>query len=423
MTSSPLFNILLFFFLLGIDLYIWQSFRTVLRNKPKTLNITKFIYWGIALFTIAGIMYYNHYSDNLEKRHALSFLAVWGFIHYATKFSVLPISVLDDLRRISRHLIRLFYTPRFEKIEEKEEKIESRRIPRSEFLAKTGLFAGTLPLAGMTYAISSGAHDYRIRRVAVKLPALPAAFDGLKIAQISDIHSGSFFNKTAVRGGVDMLLTEKPDVAFFTGDLVNVAAWEMKDYFDIFKNVKAPLGTFSILGNHDYGTYTTWPSEKAKQENFQNLIKAHELLGWDLLRNENRSLRLGNEQIAIVGVENWSAFSRFPKHGRLDLAVQGTEEAPVKLLLSHDPSHWEAEVVRDYPDIDLMFSGHTHGMQFGIEIGKLKWSPVQYIYKQWAGLYEQEHQKLYVNRGYGYLGFPGRIGILPEITIMELKKG
>ena len=423
MTSSPLFNILLIVFLLGIDLYIWQSFRTVLRKKPKTLNITKFIYWGIALFTIAGILYYNHYSDNLEKRHTLSFLAVWGFIHYATKFSVLPISVLDDLRRISRHLIRLFYTPRFEKIEEKEEKIESRRIPRSEFLAKTGLFAGTLPLAGMTYAISSGAHDYRIRRVAVKLPALPAAFDGLKIAQISDIHSGSFFNKTAVRGGVDMLLTEKPDVAFFTGDLVNVAAWEMKDYFDIFKHVKAPLGTFSTLGNHDYGTYTTWPSEKAKNDNFRSLLKAHELLGWDLLRNENRALRLGNEQIAIVGVENWSAFSRFPKHGRLDLAVQGTEEAPVKLLLSHDPSHWEAEVVRDYPDIDLMFSGHTHGMQFGIEIGKLKWSPVQYIYKQWAGLYEQEHQKLYVNRGYGYLGFPGRIGILPEITIIELKKG
>lgn len=423
MKSSPLFNILIIAFLLGIDLYIWQSFRAVFRKKPRTLRIISFFYWGISLFTIAGILFYNYYSDNLEKRHKLSFLFIWGFIHYATKFSTLPISLLDDLRRVARYFIRLFYTPRFEKKEEEEEIKQRHKIPRSEFLAKTGLLAGTLPLAGMTYAISSGAHDYRVRRLSVKLPALPSAFDGLKIVQISDIHSGSFFNKTAVRGGIDMLLAEKPDLVFFTGDLVNVAAWEMKDYFDIFKQVRAPLGTFSILGNHDYGTYTTWPSEKAKQENFQNLLKAHQLLGWDLLRNENRLLRFGNEQIAVVGVENWSTFSRFPKHGRLDLAVKGTEEAPIKLLLSHDPSHWEGEVLHHYPDIDIMFSGHTHGMQFGIEIGKLKWSPIQYIYKQWAGLYEQDHQKLYVNRGYGYLGFPGRIGILPEITVMELKKG
>jgi hypothetical protein len=273
----------------------------------------------------------------------------------------------------------------------------------------------------MGYGILSGAHDYRIRRQTVFLPKLPASFDGMRVAQLSDIHSGSFFNKTAVRGGVEMLLAEKPDIIFFTGDLVNDRAEEVKEYQDIFSEVKAPLGVYSTLGNHDYGDYFDWPSAEAKRRNLQDLIKVHKQMGWDILMNENRLLKQGSDQLAVLGIENWGTRG-FAKYGRLDLAHQGTEEAAVKLLLSHDPSHWDAQVRPYYPDIDLMFAGHTHGMQFGIEVGNFQWSPVQYFYKQWAGLYQEDDQYLYVNRGYGYLVFPGRIGMPPEITILELKK-
>jgi len=285
------------------------------------------------------------------------------------------------------------------------------------------VIAAALPISGMIYGILSGAHDYRIRRKIIYLPNLPSSFDGLKLCQLSDIHSGSFFNRRAVQGGVDMLMQEKPDLVFFTGDLVNNRADEVKSYIDIFGKIHAPLGVYSTLGNHDYGDYVRWESKEAKQQNLEDLKAAHKEMGWRLLMNENQLLEQGGEKIAVIGIENWSAKGRFPKHGRLDQAWKGTEEAKVKLLLSHDPSHWDAQVRPEYPDIDMTFAGHTHGAQFGIEIPWLKWSPVQYMYEQWAGLYQKEHQYLYVNRGFGYLGFPGRIGILPEITIIEFKKG
>jgi predicted MPP superfamily phosphohydrolase len=294
-------------------------------------------------------------------------------------------------------------------------------ISRSDFLVKSSIVVSAVPALTMGYGIISGAHDYRIRSKTVYLKNLPASFDGIRLAQISDIHSGSFFNKTAVKGGIDMLLAEKPDLVFFTGDLVNDRADEVKDYQDVFSKVKAPLGVYSTLGNHDYGDYANWQSADAKRKNLQNLIQVHKQMGWDLLMNDNRFLQQGSDRIAIMGIENWGT-GGFAKYGRLDQAYKGTQDAPVKLLLSHDPSHWDAQVRQEYKDIDIMFAGHTHGMQFGIEIGDFKWSPVQYRYKQWAGLYQQAEQYLYVNRGYGYLVFPGRIGILPEITIMELKK-
>lgn len=293
-------------------------------------------------------------------------------------------------------------------------------ITRSEFLVKTSLIATAVPAFTMGFGIISGAHDYRIRKVALRLPRLPASFDGIRLAQISDIHSGSFYNKTAVKGGVEMLLAEKPDVVFFTGDLVNDTATEVHEYIDVFGKVTAPLGVYSTLGNHDYGDYRSWPSPEAKRKNLESLKQAHQAMGWNLLTNQHRLLQQGSDQIAILGVENWG--TRFVKYGDLSKATQGTEEAPVKILLSHDPSHWEAQVLPRYPDIDLMLSGHTHGMQFGIEVGDFKWSPSQYVYKQWAGLYQQGAQYLYVNRGYGYLVFPGRVGILPEITLIELQK-
>jgi predicted MPP superfamily phosphohydrolase len=273
----------------------------------------------------------------------------------------------------------------------------------------------------MTYGIISGAHDYRVRRQVVKLPNLPKAFDGIRIAQLSDIHSGSFFNKRAVRGGVEMVLAEKPDLIFFTGDLVNNEAAEVKDYIDVFNKLRAPLGVYSVTGNHDYGDYHRWPSVAAKRKNFSDLIEAHRLLGFNLLMNQNDTIELAGDKLAILGIENWGGRG-FAKYGKLDIAHKGSSEAAVKVLLSHDPSHWDAQVRPQYPDIDLMLAGHTHGFQFGVELGNFKWSPSQYAYKQWAGLYQEGSQHLYVNRGFGYIGYPGRIGMPPEITILELKQ-
>lgn len=298
--------------------------------------------------------------------------------------------------------------------------VAGQAIPRSEFLAKTALIAASVPFGTMAYGILSGAHDYRIRKVTVKLPNLPRSFDGLTIGHISDIHSGSFFNRTAVRGGVDMLMKHKPDLIFFTGDLVNNESKEVKDYISVFDKFKAPLGVYSVTGNHDYGDYHRFDSVAAKRKNFDDLIEAHRVMGFNLLMNRNHIIEQGGEKLAIIGNENWGA-GRFSKYGKLDRAHQGTDEAAVKLLLSHDPSHWDAQVRPQYKDIDIQFAGHTHGFQFGVEIGNFKWSPSQYAYKQWAGLYQEGSQYLYVNRGFGYLGYPGRIGMPPELTIMELK--
>lgn len=219
------------------------------------------------------------------------------------------------------------------------------------------------------------------------------------------------------------ILRKTPDFIFFTGDLVNNVASEMKDYQNIFSKIKAPLGVFSVLGNHDYGDYHFGREPSAaKARNLANVKATHKNMGWDLLLNENRRLKIGGDEIAIIGIENWGE-GRFAKYGRMDVAVKGTEDAPVKLLMSHDPSHWRAQVIPEYNQIDAMFSGHTHGMQFGIITKGFQWSPVQYIYKEWAGLYQEQQQKLYVNVGYGFLGYPGRVGILPEITIFELRSG
>ncbi len=265
-----------------------------------------------------------------------------------------------------------------------------------------------------------GAHDYRIRKETLRLPQLPKEFDGIRITQISDIHSGSFFNKTAVMRGLEMIQGTKADVIVFTGDLVNNRAREIGDYFEIFNKVRAPLGVYSSLGNHDYGY--RFNSEKDREKNFKEMIELHERLGWDLLRNENRLLKVDNEILSIVGVENWSANPRFPRLGDVKKALEGSQESPVHILLSHDPSHWDAQVRKEFKEIDLMLAGHTHGMQMGVEVGDIRWSPSQYGYKQWAGLYEENRQYLYVNRGFGYIGLPARIGMPPEITVIELKQ-
>jgi predicted MPP superfamily phosphohydrolase len=301
------------------------------------------------------------------------------------------------------------------------ETIPGECISRNKFLVRATLAAGSIPLMIKGFNIANQAYDYRVKKVTIKLPNLPKAFHGLRIGQISDIHSGSYGEKSRVGGGVDLLIQERPDMIFFTGDLVNQQTDEIHDYFGTFKKVQAPLGVFSILGNHDYGDYNIWPSPQAKIRDFEKMLAAHRELGWDLLRNENRILTENGESLAILGVENWGV-KRFSKYGKIEDAYKGTEEASARLLLSHDPSHWEAKVL-NYPDIDVTFSGHTHGFQFGIEAGNFRWSPSQYLYNQWAGLYQEGSQQIYVNRGYGFIGLPGRFGIPPEITIFELVKG
>ena len=399
-----------------IDLYVFQAFRVMARGKPLSRKkATYLVYWGLTAIVFLAFLSYNLLPPSTFPQKFRYFMIVGATIIYFAKLFSVVILFLDDLIRLIRSLFKVFSK---KKVIDNE---ESSKISRSQFLARSAVIAGAIPLVAMTFGIVSGAHDYRIRRQKLRFANLPSPFDGLKIIQISDIHSGSFYNKTAVKGGIDLILNEKPDVIFFTGDLVNDETREVNDYIDVFNKIKAPLGVYSTTGNHDYGNYRTWPSEDAKDQNFLDLIEAHKLLGWDLLMNEHRFLEVNGERIAIIGIENWG-IGRFPKFGKMDEAYPGTEDTPIKILLSHDPSHWDAEVRSEYPDIDLMLAGHTHGFQFGIETRGFKWSPSQWIYKQWAGLYQEKEQYLYVNRGYGYIGYPGRIGILPEITVIELEK-
>jgi predicted MPP superfamily phosphohydrolase len=408
----PVFGLILF----GIDLYVFQAIRVVGQDMPEFWKRFLFTgYWIITIIVLMGYFTYHFVNPDAFPKIFRTFLMVGIFINYFAKTFTVVFLVIDDLFRAGQWIVSLFNSKVTSQGSE-----ATNGISRSEFLVKTALIAGIVPLAGMTYGIISGAHDYRIRKKMITIKNLPRALDGIKIGQISDIHSGSFFNKTAVRGGVEMFLREKPDIIFFTGDLVNSQSDEVKNYIDVFDKLQAPLGVYSTTGNHDYGDYRSWPSAHAKEENFKDLIKAHQVLGWDLLLNDNRLLKIDGEQLAIIGVENWGA-GRFSKYGDLDKAYAGSGEAPVKLLLSHDPSHWDSQVREKYSDIDVMFAGHTHGFQFGVEWGDFRWSPSQYVYKQWAGLYQEGNQYLYVNRGYGYLGYPGRIGIPPEITLVELQ--
>lgn len=416
--NRTFFFIFLTFVLVAIDWYVWQGLRVVIRNlNPLTQRWIGGAYWGLTALTLFAYVGMQLLPPDYFKSTTRTFIIAFIAIPYLSKFLAVIILLIDDIRRFLQWVISYFIPSAAHVSPETGEPA----IPRSQFLATTAVVAGAGLMGTFAFGILSGAHDYRIRRVRVPLKNLPRAFHGIKIAQLSDIHSGSFFNKTAVKGGIEMLMNEKPDIAFFTGDLVNDRAIEVKDYINIFDKVKAPLGVHSVLGNHDYGDYFQWPGTREKAANLQNLKKAHQLLGWNLMLDENRAIRVDGEEIGLIGIQNWGA-GNFAKYGNLEKAYQNTDNFPVKILLSHDPSHWEAQVLPKYRDIDLALAGHTHGMQFGVEIGKLKWSPVQYRYKQWAGLYEQNDQFLYVNRGFGYLGYPGRVGILPEITIMELVK-
>lgn len=403
-------------FFLVIDVYLFQAVLAVSQHFSGVWKkIARIGFWLPTILSIGALLWWMMADPYRLSTGTRNWILTGLFATYFSKIFGILFLFADDLQRGVRWVASLFQggssgTP-----------LPGQGIPRSEFLTKAALVATSVPFGTMVYGIVSGAHDYRVRRVKIELPNLPTSFDGITIGQISDIHSGSFFNKTAVKGGVEMLLKEKPDVVFFTGDLVNNQASEMKEYIDIFGKIKAPLGVYSVTGNHDYGDYRHWPSQALKRRNFQDLMEAHRLMGYDLLMNTHRVIRQGADQLAVLGNENWGGRG-FSQYGKLNEAARGTEEAAVKLLLSHDPSHWDAQVRPGFSDIDVMFAGHTHGFQFGVEIGGIKWSPSQYAYKQWAGLYQEGKQYLYVNRGFGYLGYPGRIGMPPELTLVELKR-
>lgn len=413
-------NIMVLFISIGvfclIDWYVFTGIKALTESlQPTSRKVIQYIYWGFTIWTIFNlfIMFSGSYASWPNWLRSISIGLI--MVLFLTKLIFVLFLLLDDVQRLVQ-IVYAWFQPEVQS----GPAAGKASISRSGFLLKVGLAVSAIPFAGMTYGILVGAHDYTVRKKRLILKNLPSAWNGLKIVQLSDIHSGSFYNKTAVQRGIDMIMKQKPDIIFFTGDLVNNVASEMDDYIDLFSTLKAPLGIYSTLGNHDYGDYVAWDSLEAKRENLNKLIGVHKKMGWDILMNEHRILKKDGKELAILGIENWGAKGHFPKYGKMHLAYPGTEHVPVKLLLSHDPSHWDAEIRQKYKDIDVMFAGHTHGMQFGIEKGGLKWSPVQWMYDQWAGLYEKNGQFLYVNRGFGFIGFPGRVGMAPEITVMEL---
>ena len=402
--------------MLALDYYFFIALKTVSQNvNPKTKVLIAAIYWSISLLAVVGfLLFVLTEQETLGKKFRTYLFAIIIGLFFA-KIMAMVFFLTDDIRRGVQYLAgKIFSNKKIEVPAGGDE------ISRSVFLSWLGIAAGGTLFSSLLYGFTNK-YNYQIKRLKLAYENLPAAFKGLKIVHISDIHSGSLLDKNAVGAGVEKILNEKPDLILFTGDLVNDKATEMNLLKDVFAKLKAPMGVYSTLGNHDYGDYVQWPIDGvSKIQNLANLKQVHADIGWKLLMNEHVVLERESEQIALIGIENWSAKARFPKHGKMNEAHAGTEKYPFKILMSHDPSHWEAEVTRLYKDVDLMISGHTHGMQFGVEIPGFKWSPVQYMYRQWSGLYEGDKQKLYVNRGFGFIGYPGRVGILPEITVIEL---
>lgn len=400
-----------------LDFYVFQAIKVVLPTSSPRLRMAIIIsYWAIAVISLALIILlpYTKFETWPKVFRTYLFAAVIGL--FFSKIIASLFFVIDDVRRGG-----LWITNKVSSKNVTTAVAKSEGITRSAFLSWAGLIMGGGLFSTLMYGFGNK-YRYHVNRLKLNFNNLPLAFKGLKIVHISDIHSGSFTDKHAVQRGVDKILKEKPDLILFTGDLVNDRASEMTEYMEIFSQLKAPMGVYSVLGNHDYGDYVAWESREAKIANLERLKEVHKELGWRLLMNEHVVLEKESDQIALLGIENWSGKGNFGRYGKMNEAHPGTEALPFKILMSHDPSHWDAEVRKLYPDIDLMLSGHTHGMQFGLEIPGFKWSPVQYFYKQWAGLYESDQQKLYVNRGYGFIGYPGRVGILPEISVIELGK-
>ena len=413
--TRTIFFIIVLLLILGIEVYTYYGLNTAFPQSRKRIIALIIDAMSIVLI-IAGIvsMRVVFVGGNANMGYWSNLLIGIMFTLVITKIVFVSSLFLGDSFRFVKFCIQkisIWFSKNSVPIE-----IEGRR----KFIAQIGLGIAAIPFTGFLYGILKGKYDFKIHRQSLTFTDLPSEFHGLKIVQISDFHAGSFDNIEAVARGVKMMQDQNPDLILFTGDLVNNLAEEIEPYKHLLKDLYAPMGKYAVLGNHDYGEYVNWKSQEEKLENTES-IKLHLAdMGFSVLNNQRISLRRNEEEIQIVGVENWGK-PPFPAYGDLDKALKGINSNDFTILMSHDPDHWDEKTLPHSKNINLTVSGHTHGMQMGIEIPGIKWSPVKYRYNKWAGLYEENGQYLYVNRGFGYLGFPGRIGIWPEITVFELK--
>jgi len=393
-----------------IDIYAFQAVRTAFKSRGINL-----VYILVSVFVLVNFIYQLKTADRSVGISTKINLAIGLFLTlYIPKIMILVIMFGEDIIRLPQACYKYFT---------EGNAAEGNYLPsRRAFVSQIALGLAAIPFASFLYGMIKGKYNFKVLKHTLHFDDLPEAFDGYRITQISDIHSGSFDNKEKVEYAVDLVNQQASNVILFTGDLVNNTAKEMMPWMDTFKRLKSEDGIYSIFGNHDYGDYVQWNSEEEKKQNLEDLKNVQKDLGFDLLLNESRFIEKDNQRIAIIGVENWGR--GFKQKGDLEKAAQKIDKADFKILMSHDPSHWQERVIDDEYHYHLTLSGHTHGMQFGIEIpGIVKWSPVKWRYKYWAGIYKEKGQYINVNRGLGYLAFPGRVGIWPEITVIELKKG
>lgn len=392
-------------------IFQWYSFQAI-----KTLTSAKWVgmfYLLIVTFVIGNLLLHTLYFERTPQTEPRLMYAIGFFISLFIFQAVLTLVLLaEDVIRIPQAIYHFFT-----RIPGEVQFMPARRV----LISKIALGLAALPFTSLLYGMYRGKFNYKVLAYELEYEDLPEAFDGFTITQISDIHSGSFDNPEKVAYGIDLINQQQSDLVLFTGDLVNNKAAEIKPWIPYFSKISAPHGIYSVLGNHDYGDYTRWETEELKSKNLESLFQSQKEMGWKLLLNEADFIEKKGARLAIVGVENWG--NGFKQAGDLDRALAKVEEKDFKILLSHDPSHWEAKVLPHPYKVHLTLSGHTHGMQFGIEIpGWIKWSPVKWRYKQWAGIYEASNQKLNVNRGFGYLAYPGRVGMWPEISVITLKR-
>ena len=400
--------ILFFVFVALIEIYAFQTVKTVFK-----IRWVQYVYIGISLLILLYLVYqFTQFDRSIGQNKTTLFTMGLLLITYLPKIVITVVMLGEDIFRLIGGCIRAFLGNN-----------EQSFLPdRRKFVSQIAMGLAAIPFLSLLYGMTKGKYNFKVIKQTILFPDLPDAFDGMTITQISDIHSGSFDNPEEIEHAIDLINQQNSDIVLFTGDIVNTHAEEMHPWIDTFKRIKStPLGKYSVLGNHDYGEYVNWPSQSEKQKNFEDIKDLHRQIGFKLMLNENVRLEKDGQHIALIGLENWG--HNFKKAGDLVKASEGIAQKDFKILMSHDPSHWEYEVKNNPHHYHLTLSGHTHGLQFGIEIpGIIKWSPVQYVYKQWAGLYENLGRYVYVNRGFGFHAYPGRVGIWPEITVLELKK-